>query len=522
MIVAAVVSLLLQVISFFTTLDGAKAYFEATFALAPLFFALAVQSVVYFLENSLRSKPTLGKVTALAAAVVCSSYFSFVGIYSNINPPERYLEQTYNSYAKQLAAASEELLRQESGSAAAEVNKAVNLIIREYTALVSEQETLKALSEELSQTTAESASGMTAPRRYDYYSYEDYAAAYSAYIASLSQNRNEEQRAQTRALLEKYGLEDTAQLNARIAENAARISLIEGTVGASDSGFYEKAEQIRAEIMAGDGELATRIFTLYGELSGGEAEVPAGLGEEPEELSLPEYAEIAGGAPAAVVRERLTSAVSAACDTLNAQGAGLNPEEFAFESVYTLPVYAVTKHFGTDAAVSLLLAVLVDLLSLLFAMIFSREKSILSAQSTKRAADMRSDLFERNIMTALQLGVCAEGGSFSGSWSYSELTERLAGYVGRFRASGIAQERGFSLLAERALLGEYEALTAFLCQFGLAGTLSAEDASVMTGGEITVPCVLLKTKFLLWVSEKFCSPEQITDDSAVTEEVSAV
>ena len=35
MIAAAVVSLMLQIISFFTTLDGAKAYFEATFAFAP-------------------------------------------------------------------------------------------------------------------------------------------------------------------------------------------------------------------------------------------------------------------------------------------------------------------------------------------------------------------------------------------------------------------------------------------------------------------------------------------------------
>ena len=97
MVVAAAVSLLLQIISFFTTFDGAKAYFEATFALAPLFFALAVQAVVYFLENGIRRRVTPAKITALTLAIFCSSYFSFVGIYNNINPPERYLEQTYST-----------------------------------------------------------------------------------------------------------------------------------------------------------------------------------------------------------------------------------------------------------------------------------------------------------------------------------------------------------------------------------------------------------------------------------------
>ena len=73
MAVSAVVSLLLQIISFFTTLDGAKAYFAATFAYAPLLFALAVQSVVYFLENGLRRRATFLKVLALTMALGSTS-----------------------------------------------------------------------------------------------------------------------------------------------------------------------------------------------------------------------------------------------------------------------------------------------------------------------------------------------------------------------------------------------------------------------------------------------------------------
>ena len=110
MVVAAIVSLLLQVISFFTTLDGAKAYFAATFAYAPLLFALAVQTVVYFLANGIRRRILPGKVVALLLAVCCSSYFSFVGIYNNVNPPSQYLERTYNGYVKELTALRDGML----------------------------------------------------------------------------------------------------------------------------------------------------------------------------------------------------------------------------------------------------------------------------------------------------------------------------------------------------------------------------------------------------------------------------
>ena len=83
--------------------------------------------------------------------------------------------------------------------------------------------------------------------------------------------------------------------------------------------------------------------------------------------------------------------------------------------------------------------------------------------------------------------------------------------MGCFKAEDFAAEQGFSLIAERGGLEGFDALTAFLCQFGLAKTISAKDAEMLTNGNITVPSVLLKTKFLMWVSEKFCSPDIILD-----------
>ena len=516
MVVAAAVSLLLQIISFFTTFDGAKAYFEATFALAPLFFALAVQAVVYFLENGIRRRVTPAKITALTLAIFCSSYFSFVGIYNNINPPERYLEQTYATYSGQLSTALSELEYDINSSASADVNKAVNGIISKYTSLSSELDILDSLSEQISAAQAQESFGMTAPRRGDYYEYEDYAAAYAAYIASLSQSQTAEQQGQIAALLAKYGISDSAEINAKKADITAQLSLISGTLSAVSGDFYAKAENARNVILSGKNQqLAERVFTLYGSLSGEHLSVPSALGREKISLDIPEFSAISAGLPAAAVRERLSSEISAACDLLISAGGELNKNDFYFENIYTLPIYSIMEEVNTDAVVALLLAVLTDLLSLLFAMIFVKQRSILAAFDTEKAVTMRDSLFEQNILTAVQLGICAEGGSFSDGWSSREITERLARFVSCFRAEDFAAEQGFSLIAERDSLEGFDALAAFLCQFGLAKTISAKDAEMLTNGGISVPSVLLKTKFLMWVSEKFCSPDIILDGEVI-------
>ncbi len=503
MIVAAVVSLLLQIISFFTTLDGARAYFAETFAAAPLMFALAVQSVVYFLENGIRRRATFAKMIALALAVCCSSYFSFVGIYNNINPPESYLEKTYNAYKTELEDTLEGLEFTSGTSSRAAVNTVINGIESEYSALTSEKETLLSLSELINSVDTAASSGLTAPRRTDYYNYEDYAAAYSAYIESLSQSQGEEQRGKTEALLQKYGVSEAAELNSRISELTARLSLIESTAGASGSGFYPRMEAARAEITAKNRQTAERFFSLYGDITGEYMAVPEELFKEKTELVLPEYEEISGGNSPAVTRERLSAYVSSACEDVRAAGGEVDADAFYFENIYTLPITAVISgEFGADAVVSLLLAVLVDLLSLLFAMIFVKQKSILAASDTRSAVNMRDSLFEQNVYTAVKLGAISEGAGTE--LDIDALAGRLADFVGRFRAADFAVDEGFSLIARRSDLGNgFEVLIAFLCQFGLAKMLTPHDAELLSGGELCDESVLLKTKFLLWLSEKF-------------------
>lgn len=503
MAVAAIVSLLLQIISFFTTLDGAKAYFAATFAYAPLLFSLAVQSVVYFLENGLRRRVTFMKIVALIMAMCCSSYFSFVGIYNSINPPSQYLHKTYNSYTKELSALREDYLSEGNDEFTAAVNSGVNLIIGQYTVLSSEKATLERLSEEISSAEASTVNGMAAPRRDDFETYEEYAAAYSAYIAGYSQGSTAEQQAQLQAILNKYGISEPSEITTRAAEITAQLSLIEGSLAPYGGGEVQiRAEAMRAKALRGDEKTCSDIAALYKSISGNALVIPGFISENSLQLSLPDYEDIAGADADAVVRERLVNTITAACDELNAAGIGVNAENYGFENIYTLPISAVLSgRYGADAVISLILAVLVDTLSLLFAMIFVRSRSALAANDTKQAIAGDEMLFQRNIVTAVRLGMCREGEAFSRCPDMDEISDRLGAYAASFRAVDFAADNGYTLAASRAELIGFEALTAFLCQFGLAKILTADEMTLLCGAEAE-ETVLLKTKFILWLSEK--------------------
>lgn len=499
MLAAALISLLLQIISFVTTWQGAEAYFSSAFPLAPLFFAVAVQSVVYFTSNSIRNKPGAGKFIALILALLCSNYFSFVGIYSAVNPPTVYLNRTYNAYCAELSAAADELNSARQAESAADIDSAVNGVISRYSELNSQKAAMDSLSEQLSSVDGGAVSaGMTPPSRWNYATYEDYAAAYQAYIAGMSQGAAAAENTGVEALLNRYGFSSESDLAERSAELTAEMSLIEGVVGASGSGFYQSAEQLRARMLAGDRDSAERVFSLYERISGERLEYSA---DTPEiTLDLPEYSELSAGKAPAAVREEILGALSNACDTLNAAGGAVSADSYPVENVYTLPLRAVFVDFSTDAAVSMALALLTDYLSLAAAIGYVRKRSILTARNTAQAAASDEYFFEQNISGALKLGRFAAGGELAGA-DEEQLTERLADYVSRFTAADFAAEQGCTLLARREDVREHELLTAFLCQCGYAKLLTADEVRTL-GGSADSDCVLLRTKFLMWVSEK--------------------
>lgn len=499
MIAAALISLLLQIISFVTTWQGAEAYFSSAFPLAPLLFAVAVQSVVYFTSNSIRRKPGAGKIIALALALLCSNYFSFVGIYSAVNPPTVYLQQTYNAYSAELTAAAEELDSARKARSTGDIDAAVNAVISRYSELTSQKAAMDKLTEQLAEISGTGVTaGMTPPSRWNYATYEDYAAAYQAYIEGISQGTAAAAGTEAQALLSRYGFTSDADAAERSAELTAEMSLIEGVFGASGSGFYSAAEQIRAEMLAGGRNAAERVFSLYEKLSGNRLEYTADIPGVT--LGLPEYSELSAGKAPAAVREQMLGKISSACDTINAAGGDVSVDSFPVENVYTLPLRAVFVDFRTDAAVSMALALLTDYLSLAAAVSYVQKKSILAARNTAQAAASDEFFFEQNIAGALRLGAFAEGTELRES-DEKQLSERLAEYVSRFTAADFAAEQGCTLLARREDVKDHELLTAFLCQCGYAKLLTAEEVGTL-GGKADSDCVLLRTKFLMWVSEK--------------------
>ena len=86
-VLISIVTLLLQSISFATTWNGSKIYLEGVFPYASLLFAVAIQATAYFFSNSLRSRLSFLKMAALCAALCCSTYYSYIGIYNSVNSP---------------------------------------------------------------------------------------------------------------------------------------------------------------------------------------------------------------------------------------------------------------------------------------------------------------------------------------------------------------------------------------------------------------------------------------------------
>ena len=157
------------------------------------------------------------------------------------------------------------------------------------------------------------------------------------------------------------------------------------------------------------------------------------------------------------------------------------------------------------ALLCLVIAVLTDVLSLLFAMMFCPDKEILEMKTVEELLDRDEPLFEKNIASALQLSIRHEqGGNVSiDSVMDADAKKRLADFLDRFETSSVALDSGYSLQASFAELGDYQALIALLCQLDLACILSDEEYEELFGEVDGGLLVLLKTRFLLWCNSQW-------------------
>ncbi len=235
-IIISLVTLLLQMISFATTWNGAKIYLEDIFPYASLLFAVAIQATAYFFSNALRGRIRPLKILALCLALCCSTYYSYIGIYNSVNSPSIYLQENYMRIVQNLEHIYTEASRQTMADAQDSLNTASSLIIRKYSALVSEQENIQACRSALSEVKSSYTSGLRAPRQSAYENYEDYAAAYQFYINSASQGKGVEDQAVREQVLASYGYTSMEQLNEAEQQNAASLNALSAiATNASDS-----------------------------------------------------------------------------------------------------------------------------------------------------------------------------------------------------------------------------------------------------------------------------------------------
>lgn len=509
------VTLLLQAISFITTLQGATVFLGGIFVLAPLFFALAVQATAWFLAGSLRVRITPLRCVALGLALCCSTYYSYVGIYNTVNPPAMYLSAEYAQVRSTLdgtyAARRTEAFR----TAQDQINTMVSGLAGRYSLLEQESARLAACSKELEEVSAEYSGGLRAPSRSSYANYEDYVAAYNAYLASITANAPAEQAAARQAILTRYGFDSESALAEAAAQNASDLTAFEAAaaeLGGEGETVAAQLESSRAFLLnaltaaesentlTSDARAALgRLVQLAAAQTGSTLTtddllrpVDAAMTGTGEGLmaSFDELAaQLEGGrvtrANAQEMKTLLTSEILNAVLRVNevADEEVLQADDPALQitDLHLKPLLALTVPTQRGMALfCLFLAALMDGLTLVFSIACRRKPTLLKARSPRRL------LAENGDALAAQICACLPAGR--------DPMDELELFMSRFSASPDTLAEGYSLAAPRTDLAVYERLCALLCQAGLASIRPAKE-------EQQGQTVLLRSDFLLFVNE---------------------
>lgn len=510
------VTLLLQAISFVTTLQGATVFLGGIFVLAPLFFALAVQATAWFLAGSLRVRITPLRCVALGMALCCSTYYSYVGIYNTVNPPAMYLSAEYAQVRSELDSTYAARRTQAFRTAQDQINAMVSDLAGQYSLLEQESARLAACAKELEEVSAEYSGGLRAPSRSSYANYEDYVAAYNAYLASVTENSSAEQASARQAILTRYGFDSESALAEATAQNASGLSAFEAAaaeLGGEGETAAAQLESSRAFLLdaltaaEAEGTLSSDARSALGRLVQ-LAAAQTGSALSTDDLLRPVDAALTGSGEglmasfdelaAQLEGGRVTRANAQAMKTLLTSeilNAVLRVNEVADEELlqaddpalqitdlHLKPLLALTVPTQRGMALfCLFLAALMDGLTLVFSIACRRKPTLLKARSPRRL------LAENGDALAAQICACLPAGR--------DPMDELELFLSRFSASPDTLAEGYSLAAPRADLAVYERLCALLCQAGLASIRPAGENGA--DGE----AVLLRSDFLLFANE---------------------
>ncbi len=512
LILISVVTLLLQLISFATTWDGAKVYLDNIFPYAALCFAIAIQATSYFFGNSLRQKVRPLKLIALFSAICCSIYFSYIGIYNSVNSPVTYLQENYLRISEDLSQLCHAELNTAQTDARMAVQEASSSILTRYTSLITEQENILACRTALEETSPEYSTGLKAPRQNAYESYEDYAAAYQAYINSISQSKNTETDAQRTAILNSYGFASMEELNTGLQNNTSALSTLQNTLGATEEApVPDILSALTTELLSAIQSTSRGIAFSARESADFDRLLQAAdlcgyhipnttliqalnqcakLNSQP---PIADYTTLTNALPGGTVNNANAMELKSAMDSeimatilqLNSvlpENSRLDTSDprFQITDLYFIPILALQQEETVlTARFSLLFAGLIDILSLLFAV---------SLRDKKPLWKRRTLLF--NQVEEYEPLIYASLPSASGT------LQPLAEFLAQFMPSPYTEAEGYMLCGNPENMQKYNSLIALLCQTNLAKLLPAG----FQGNEKDT--LLLKARFVFWANTK--------------------
>lgn len=530
LILISLVTLLLQLISFATTWSGSMVYLEGVFPFASLLFAIAIQTTAYFLSNSLRTKVGILKMAALCAALCCSTYYSYIGIYNSVNSPVSYLQKNYIRITEDLTRLFEKNLQENISQAEDAVGEAASLIASHYAALTGELENSSACVDALASLQGSYTDGMRAPRQSAYENYEDYVAAYSAYIAGMSAGNNTENDALRKQTLASYGFDSQNALNeTQLSVNASLLALHSALSVSADKSaedFLQALSELKAQLSLSientalgvslkdtDTARLTRLLQAA-KLCGYDGLAAADIlnacnrcAQATVSPLLNNYSALVSSLPEARVtaantmelKTSMDSEILAALLTANSllpedEALSFTDERFLLTDLYLIPIRSLTdSSTRLTALFCLTVAALIDFLSVLFAVSLRKRTPLYKRRSLLGSgfAD-----YETQIFATLPAGC--------------EPDSALSDFLQAFRPSPETEADGYMMQTDLNGLSAYYPLVALLCQLNLArivpaaypeGVSASLQETSLSTETTTAEVLLLKARFVFWANE---------------------
>lgn len=514
-ILVSVTTLFLQLISFFTTWNGSKIYFEGIFPFAPLCFAIAIQSTAYFFSNSLRNRISVLKICALVVAICCSTYFSYIGIYNSVNSPRTYLQEKYAQISTELKNVYEQKLKYCKIEAKNAINDANLAITEEYSKLMKEISMVEKCNAAMQEEKESNVATMKAPKVTDYEKYEDYATAYSAYVAGSKEGSNIATTADRDMILNGFGFSSVTELNELESDVFAKQNTITSALGVNSiekenvlavAGKYHSDLLVLIDNSAvgkppqeSDLLILNRFINaakICGNTSVNEADilhVLNSLSRVAGQKLLLDYTELeAESADEMELKAGMDGQIMSAIIKIDSMPysevlPGENEENYEIMDLYLIPIYALSDSKTRMMAFFCLgMAGLIDLLSVLFAI----------------SLKGRKPLWEKKVIFASWVDEYA-------SQIYAMLNKEvpkeqaLQEFLAAFSPSPESETEGYMMQANFDTISDWRNLLALLCQINMA--------KIMPAGmlENDNPTVLLKARFVFWANNEIAKTKEV-------------